>query len=330
MSRRTRIEAWFNRRWYGRRPIWWLLPLAAAFGVLVALRRALYRVRILRAVDVGVPVVVVGNLTAGGSGKTPVTLAVAAGLRDAGFTPGIVSRGYRARVNGVRVLRPGDSADAVGDEPALMADRGIAPVAIGADRVAAARALRAARPEVDVIVSDDGLQHYRLKRAVEIVVVDGRRGLGNGALLPAGPLREPRRRLRRADAVLCNGGRADGMASFRLVPGPVRRLDGSGERPLAEFRGSRVHAVAGIGDPRRFFDMLARLGVFVTPHPFPDHHRYAPEEIRFDDEHPVLMTEKDAVKCFTFAHARAWYLPVDAELPPALHESIRARLRPAE
>ncbi|MFN2300920.1 MAG: tetraacyldisaccharide 4'-kinase [Gammaproteobacteria bacterium] len=330
MSRRTRIEAWLNRRWYGARPIWWLLPFSVLFGAAVALRRALYRMRILRAVDVGVPVVVVGNLTAGGSGKTPVTLAVVAGLRSAGFTPGIVSRGYGARVPGVRVLRDGDSADAVGDEPALMAGRRTAPVAIGADRVAAAKALRAARPDVDVLVSDDGLQHYRLARTVELVVVDGRRGLGNGALQPAGPLREPRSRLNRADAVLCNGSAREGMEAFKLVPGSARRLDGAGERPLAEFRGTRVHAVAGIGDPRRFFDMLARLGVFVTPHPFPDHHRFRAQDIDFDDGAMVLMTEKDAVKCLSFAHERAWFVPVDADLPAPVHEHILARLRPTE
>lgn len=330
MSRRTRIEAWLNRRWYGARPIWWLLPLAALFGAAAALRRGLYRIGVLRQADVGVPVVVVGNLTVGGSGKTPVTLAVAAALRAAGFTPGIVSRGYGARVPGVRVLRDGDSADAVGDEPALMAARGVAPVAIGADRVAAAKALCAARPDIDVLVSDDGLQHYRLARAVELVVVDGRRGLGNGALLPAGPLREPRSRLAHVDAVLCHGAPRDRMESFTLVPRPARRLDGSDERPLAAFRGTRVHAVAGIGDPRRFFDMLARLGVFVTPHPFPDHHRFRPQDLAFDDAHPVLMTEKDAVKCLSFTHERAWFVPVDADLPATVQERILARLRPTE
>lgn len=327
MPRRARVEAWLNRRWYGRRPILVLLPLSWLYGAVVALRRALHRVGMLRSVRVGVPVIVVGNLVAGGSGKTPVTLAVAQHLRALGRTPGIVSRGYGARVPGVRVLHAEDSADAVGDEPALMAGRGVAPVAIGADRVAAARALLKAWPDIDVIVADDGLQHHRLARDLEIVVVDGRRGLGNGALLPAGPLREPKRRLQSVDVVLVHGGAFPGALPFRLVPRDARRLTGPESRSLASFRGTRVHAVAGIGDPRRLFDMLARSGIFVTPHPFPDHHRFEPHELEFGDGHPILMTEKDAVKCRLDAPADAWFVPVDAELPPAALERVAAVVR---
>ncbi len=322
MERRARLEAWLNRRWYGRRPIWWLLPLSALYLFVATARRIL-----TPRASIGVPVVVVGNLTAGGSGKTPVVLALAGALRDRGFTPGIVSRGYGARVPGIRVLRDGDSADAVGDEPALMAQRGIAPVAIGADRVRAARTLLAARPEVDVVISDDGLQHYRLARAVEVVVVDGVRAFGNGALIPAGPLRERTSRLRRTDVVLVNGADTREHTPYRVSAGDAVPLSGtSPRRPLATFRGSRVHAVAGIGDPRRFFNMLARLGIFVIPHPFPDHHRYRAGDLDFDPPLPILMTEKDAVKCSAFAGPDRWFVPIRAELPVAVVDLIQQRL----
>lgn len=326
----ARIEAWLNRRWYGDRPARFLLPLAWLYGAAVALRRAAYRVGVVRSVRVGVPVVIVGNLTAGGSGKTPVVLALAQALREEGRAPGIVSRGYGARISGVRVIQPGDSADAVGDEPALMAERRIAPVAIGADRLEAARALLAAH-EIDVIISDDGLQHLRLARDVEIVVVDGARGFGNGALLPAGPLREPAARLADIDFVLVNGRDWEGYPAFRLVPGAVRKVaDPVDTQPLHAFRGRRVHAVAGIGHPHRFFDMLARAGVFVVPHPMPDHHRFRRADITFGDDLPVLVTEKDAVKCVSIAHDGLWCVPVDAELAGGFPAEVRARLERRE
>lgn len=316
VTRRARFEAWLNRRWYdGTRPVPWLLPLSWLFAVLAATRRLAYRLHLLPSHQVGVPVVVVGNLNAGGSGKTPVVIALVAALREAGHRPGVVSRGYGARVQGVRVLRDGDSADAVGDEPALICGKGI-PVAIGKDRVTAARALQASA-KVSVIVADDGLQHYRMARDCEVVVIDGRRRLGNGALLPAGPLREPQSRLASVDLVLTSGPPVVGESVFRLVAGECYRLGGAERRPLSAFRGKRVHAVAGTGDPRRFFDMLARSGVYVTPHPFPDHHAFVPEDIAFDDDKPVLMTEKDAVKCTADADDDIWVVPVTAELEPA-------------
>ncbi len=327
MTRRDQLERWLNKRWYtAQPPTWWLLPLSWLFGLVTTIRRMLYRMYLIPRWSAGVPVVVVGNLTVGGSGKTPVVLALADALRARGEFPGIVSRGYGARVPGVRVLHAEDSADAVGDEPALMAGRGVAVVAIGADRVKAARALRRAHP-VTVILTDDGLQHYRLKRDCEVVVVDGRRSFGNGALLPAGPLREPRRRLRSVDVVLTSGKPEDGQYGFRLVPGEVKRLGSLSEtRPLASFKGQRVHAVAGIGDPRRFFDMLARLGIFVTPHPFPDHHRFVRGDLDFPGDTPILMTEKDAVKCAGIAPDHAWYVPVTAELDPGAIEKVMRRV----
>lgn len=316
-TRKAELEAWLNRRWYAGNlpPPWWLVPLSWLFGIVAALRRSAYRIGILRRRRVGAPVVVVGNINVGGSGKTPVVIAVVEALRAAGYRPGVVSRGYGARVPGVRVLREGDSADAVGDEPGLMRERGI-PVAIGADRVRAATSLIYTH-KVDVVVADDGLQHYRLARACEVAVIDGRRRFGNGALLPAGPLREPVSRLATVDVVLTSGPPVAGEFSFRLEPSDCVRLSDGEVRPLAAFRGRRVHAVAGIGDPRRFFDMLARQGVYVTPHPYPDHHRFRGNELDFDDQLPVLLTEKDAVKCRGMEPQDTWMVRVAAKIDPA-------------
>lgn len=287
--------------------------MALVFGALVWSRRALYQSGLRRATRLGVPVIVVGNLTAGGSGKTPVVAALVEHLAARGRRPGIVSRGYGARIHGIRVLHAEDSADAVGDEPALLVRRGIAPVAIGADRVGAARALLAAH-DVDVLVADDGLQHYRLARDHEIVVVDGRRGFGNGKLMPAGPLREPLSRLATVDRVLVSGKTDVPATRYEVVIGGVMPVGGGEGRDLRSFRGERVDAVAGIGDPRRFFDMLARAGVFVVPHPFPDHHRFTAADLDFSDDRPLLMTEKDAVKCAAFARPGWWFVRVDARL----------------
>lgn len=329
-TRKAELEAWLNRRWYAGNlpPPWWLLPLSWLFGFVAGLRRHLYRIGIFRSKRVGAPVVVIGNINVGGSGKTPVVIAVVEALRAAGHRPGVVSRGYGALVPGVRVLREGDSADAVGDEPGLMRERGI-PVAIGPDRVRAATGLLYTH-KVDVIVADDGLQHYRLARACEVVVIDGRRRFGNGALLPAGPLREPVSRLSSVDVVLTSGPPVAGEYGFRLIPDACVRLSDGETRPLRSFRGVRVHAVAGIGDPRRFFDMLARQGVYVTPHPLPDHHRFRGDELQFGDDLPVLVTEKDAVKCRGMAPTETWMVTVKAHLDPAAIARIIRCIRKEE
>lgn len=318
-----------QRRWYqpGAAPPWWTRPLAGAYGCATGVRRVAYRRGWLRTARVGVPVVVVGNLVAGGAGKTPLVIALVAALRGRGFRPGVVSRGYGGEARSPMLL-DGDPDPALsGDEPTLIRLRTGAPVAIGADRVATARLL--AGSGVDVIVADDGLQHYALAREVEICVVDGERRFGNGLLLPAGPLREPPSRLRRVDFVVCNGGIAGtGEVPMRLVLAPAKRLSGLGpDRPLSGFSGRRVHAVAGIGNPRRFFDALRTHGVDPVEHPFPDHRRYTPADFAFGDDAPVLMTEKDAVKCRAFAQAGWWSVPVAAELPGAFLDAVASRLR---
>jgi len=312
-----------------------LTPAAILFGAVTALRRRCYRAGWLAVVELPVPVLVVGNIGVGGTGKTPLVAGLARDLAARGWHPGVVSRGY-GRDPGAEPLLVSPDADAerVGDEPLLLARRGI-PVAVGRDRVAAARALVAAHPQCDVVIADDGLQHYRLGRAAEVVVVDAARGFGNGWLLPAGPLREPRSRLAGVTAVVWNGpvqdtGAAPARDGFRMVlePGAWRRVDGQeGELPAGAFAGRRAHAVAGIGNPARFFAQLREHGVDPIEHPFPDHHRFTAGDIAFGDELPVLMTEKDAVKCGRFADRRCWYLPVEARLPPSLVARIEEKLR---
>jgi tetraacyldisaccharide 4'-kinase len=257
-------------------------------------------------------VVVVGNLSVGGTGKTPLVCWLVGRLTDLGFKPGVVTRGYGGSSRNVRLIDSSDDPNVVGDEPVLLARRTGAPVAIGRDRPAASQLLLNAG--CDVVVSDDGLQHYALARDCEIVVVDGDRRFGNGWLLPAGPLREAKSRLSGADAVVVNGGRAllDGALSMRLEAKSALSLIGGAVKVLDEFAGRSVHAVAGIGNPERFFNLLRAHGIEVVGHPLPDHAPLRAADISFADERPVLMTEKDAVKCGGIAGPHHWYVPVTA------------------
>jgi tetraacyldisaccharide 4'-kinase len=305
------------RHWYRRGAVAWLLwPASLAFALVVAARRLLYRLRILKSVHPGVPVVVVGNISVGGSGKTPLVLWIAEFLKAHGWGPAIVSRGYRGAGGAPRAATMASEADDVGDEPVVLARRSGCPVWVGADRVQAVAALRARHREVDVVLLDDGLQHYALRRDVEIAVVDSR-GLGNGWLLPAGPLREPPRRLRAVDAVVSHGASVKGFAMELQGEVAHRMSDARDRQALPAWRGRTVHAIAGIGDPARFFRHVEGLGPAVLPHAFPDHHRFAAEELEFGDGLPVLMTEKDAVKLRGHARANWWVLPVTAKLDPA-------------
>ena len=319
------LAAALERAW--QRPPRWLavlLPLEALFALVTAVRRQLYARRWLRSYRAPCPVVVVGNVSVGGTGKTPVVIALARALQRRGLQAGIVSRGYGGAGNREpRVVQPGDDPQQVGDEPALLAAATGVPVVIGADRAAAAQCLLRNRA-VDVILSDDGLQHYALERDFEIVTMDGRRRMGNGHLLPVGPLREPARRLASVDWVLVRDG-ADARSAFTLRPVVLRALTGGEELPPAAAPSlGPVHAVAGIGNPRGFFDTLAGLGMQFEEHAFPDHHRYTPEELRRLDDRPVVMTEKDAVKCQPFAAPGHWALVVSAELPAGLVDAVAA------
>jgi tetraacyldisaccharide 4'-kinase len=307
-----------------------LLPLSWLFRAGVALRRALYRAGLLRVTALPVPVIVVGNITVGGAGKTPLVRALAAALSERGLCVGIVSRGHGGGDNAVpRPVAATDDPRAVGDEPLLLA-AGPAPVFIGRDRVAAARALLAAHPDVKAIIADDGLQHYALGRRFEIAAIDATRGFGNGRLLPAGPLREPLARLREVDAIvrLAPAERAvvspDGRESVMTYePLPwVNLVDPGAVAAPGTWPPGSVHALAGIAHPQRFFDLVRTLGVAASEHPFPDHHPFAAADLAWPGAQTILMTEKDAVKCREFADARCWYLPVRARIDPALVERV--------
>lgn len=335
-----------ERHWYRYTPLHLLLyPISLIFRLLAALRRALYRAGLLHSERLPVPVVVVGNITVGGTGKTPLTLTLAQQLIENGYRPLIVSRGHtigtqftaKQASRGIdsggdtsRAVTPDSAPAQVGDEPLLMARRGLCPVWVGRDRAAAARAGLQANPQCDVVLCDDGLQHYRLRRDVEIAVVDGARGFGNGWLLPAGPLREPVSRLRSVDAVVVNsGGTPPGQFAMRLEGALFHNLLDPGKTAAAaDFSATKNHAVAGIGNPQRYFRHLKALGMSFTPHPFPDHHPYRAEDLAFDDCDAILLTEKDAVKCAPFADARYWMLRVEARIDPALIAHILRKIAP--
>lgn len=323
---------WIHRVWYqGAAFGWVLLPLSGIFWLLLKLRALLYQCGAIRIYQAHAPVIVVGNITAGGTGKTPTVIWLVNELRSRGFTPGIVSRGYGGSKSGSSMRVDIDSAAAVvGDEPVLLARRGQCPVAVDSDRVRAAAML--VDDGVNVIVADDGLQHLRLQRDYEICVVDGERGLGNRRLLPAGPLRELPKRLDSVDQVLVNGAaELPNAISFELVAKDACRLNGSLARPLEGFRDTTVHAVAGIGNPKRFFDLLRAEGIQVIEHGFPDHAAISAEDIRFGDDFEVFMTEKDAVKLGRNLSDKYWFVPVDLSMDPLKSdlfiEQIELRLR---
>lgn len=337
------MRAWLESEWQRRGGVALvLLPLALLFAGIVRVRRALYRRRVLASWRADVPVVVVGNITVGGTGKTPLVIAIVELLRAHGWRPGVVARGY-GRVppreqdprGVVRVFPDVATPEHFGDEPVLIARRSRVPVFISPDRAAAARALLASEPEVNVVVCDDGLQHYALERDVELAVVDGEYRFGNRLPLPAGPLREPVSRLAQVDALVVNGGGDVEAPAPRRFPMRLGRerfvpLAGGEERSGAELaaalRGRRVAAVAGIGHPQRFFDHLAALGIAARGHAFPDHHAFQARDLKLPGADVVLMTEKDAVKCAAIADARMWFLRVEAILPPEFDAFLLARV----
>jgi tetraacyldisaccharide 4'-kinase len=313
-----------------------LLPLGGLFAAVAWLRRQLYRHGVLELERSDVPVIVIGNIAVGGSGKTPVVAWLVARLRAAGYRPGVVSRGYGAAQTGVAEVGPDAAPAQFGDEPVLLARLCGCPVFIGADRPAAARALRAAHPECDVLISDDGMQHYRLGRDIEIAVVD-EAVLGNRLPLPAGPLRETTGRLAAVDLVIAHGTLSPGLrrviGSVPVVPMWLAgeefvALDGSGRRGAAgDFAGRPVHAVAGIGRPERFFRQLEDLGLEVHRHPFPDHHPFSREDLAFAPGEAKILTAKDGVKCAPFATPEMWVFPVQAVIGAQAEHLILEKLQ---
>lgn len=331
---RSTPRFWRSRSDWRTLSLW---PLTWLFGAIAAVRRGLYRAGKLKVEHLPVPVIVVGNIAVGGSGKTPVVQWLVAQLRTHGYIPGVVSRGYGRSASGVALVAADDDAAEVGDEPLLLARSAACPVAVGADRAAAGRALLAAHPGCNVIVADDGMQHYRLYRDLELAVVD-QGVIGNALLLPAGPLREPLGRLASVDLVIAHGAlSAETLSAIAAVPIFSMTLEGRlllpvgpdtlrAPLPLEALIGRRVHAVAGIGRPERFFAQLEALGLQVVRHPFPDHHDFCAEDLSFGSDDPLIMTSKDAVKCCTFAPNNAWELPVAATIPDGAIDRILEKL----
>ncbi|QTF94129.1 tetraacyldisaccharide 4'-kinase [Halomonas sp. BM-2019] len=328
-------ERWLAAAYAGSPWLVALWPLEALYRVAVARRRAAFAAGRRSAWRAPVPVIVVGNLTLGGTGKSPLVAWLVRHLAAQGWRPGILSRGYGGRSQAYP-LRVDDHTPAAqcGDEPRMLADQTGVPVVADPDRPRGARRLLA--EGCDILISDDGLQHLALARDLELVVVDGARGFGNGRCLPAGPLREPLSRLASVDAVVINGAAVNGVArvapppgafAMELAPQAWRRLDSAERQPLAPlpFAGA-VHAVAGIGRPARFFETLAGLGVEAIPHPFGDHHAFRAEELAFGDGRPLVMTAKDAVKCRGLAPAEGWVLEVAAAPEPGFVAWLDERL----
>jgi tetraacyldisaccharide 4'-kinase len=300
--------------WYSRKPlVWLLLPLSGLFFLLSSIRRLFYRLGVLSSYRASIPIIIVGNISVGGTGKTPLVVWLCQFLRDQGFKPGIINRGYQGKATTwpQQVTESSDAAQ-VGDEAVLIAQRTGCPVVAGPKRIDSVKLLE--QQGCDIVISDDGLQHYALQRDIEIAVIDGERRVGNGFLLPAGPLRERVGRLRQVDLIVCNGGRAEqGEFLMQVIASDVVSVtDPAKRRPLSTFAEKRVIAVAGIGNPERFFCTLTQAGVEIVRRIFPDHHHFSAADLQTTDN-PLLMTEKDAVKCRTIAPADSWYLSVEAK-----------------
>ena len=315
--------------WYRRSKwLWLLLPLSALFYVLVILRRIAYRRRVFTATHFKPIVIVVGNITVGGTGKTPLVISLVSLLQSRGLRVGIVSRGYGGKASEwPQFVNSSSSPASVGDEAVMLAVKTGCPVVVAPDRVAAVRMLLN-KEDIDCVISDDGLQHYALGRQIEVVLFDGTRGVGNGFLLPAGPLREPLTRIREADFILANGASlpwSDYVVQARLgtvvnaATGEVRQLD--------SFKNEAVFAVAGIGNPGRFFALLSEHSISIRRMPFPDHHPFCSEDFNFlKSSSTVMLTEKDAVKCCHFMDERFWIVKIEMHLPDNFSQSFLAKV----
>lgn len=305
-------DIWYKDQFIGT----WLMPLGFVFADMVRLRKFLYRIGVLKTRRLPVPVIVVGNITVGGTGKTPLVIGLVQLLKDHGYRPGIISRGYGGQVDGLQSVTADSRAENVGDEALLIARQTASPMAVGARRVEAGKLLLQ-QADCNIIVSDDGLQHYALHRDIEIAVIDGARRFGNGYCLPAGPLREPINRLQSVDFIVVNGEKSEANEFTMHITGDTAVNLATGEQqPLSRFAGIACHALAGIGNPERFFALLASAGLVCQTYCFPDHHKFQLDDILFSENNPVLMTEKDAVKCAGFAGERHWYVPVKAVIDP--------------
>jgi tetraacyldisaccharide 4'-kinase len=320
--------------WYQRKS--WLaylfLPFSLLYILIIKFRKLLYKIGINKISTCSVPIIVVGNITVGGTGKTPFVIYLVNKLKEHGYAPGVVSRGYRSAAPQYPwVVQSDDTADICGDEPLLIYHRTACPVVIAPNRVAAVDKLLATH-KCNIIVSDDGLQHYALGRDIEVLLADGVNMFGNQFCLPAGPLREPISRLNYVDFIVVNNGVndiTDKQYQMQICVGKVYNLVAQIEVDLNDFKHTKVHAVAGIANPDKFFAMLQAHEIDVIEHPFPDHHKYIVRDLQFDDNFPVLMTEKDAVKCLQFSKNNHWCVAINAQLPETLFSKILSILNNA-
>jgi len=323
------IHEFIEDLWYGKHPLSILLaPLGWGYQLLMILRHLVYQSGIVPIQRLDIPVIVVGNIVAGGTGKTPLVIWLAEHLIEKGYRPGIVSRGYKSKVKQwPQQVRKDSNPELVGDEPVLMARRTNCPVAIAPNRHVAAEAL-IEHEQVNIIICDDGLQHYALERDIEIAVIDGVRRHGNGRCLPAGPLREPVSRLKSVDMIVCNSGAVRGEFDMEYITEQLCSVTDENKRyDIDLFRNKSIHAVAGVGNPARFFSTLRGKGVRIIEHEFPDHHQFKAEDICFDDGFPVIMTEKDAVKCTEFATEKHWFLPIHVKMTKAFEHRLTILLK---
>lgn len=319
-----------ERYWYQSNSfVWLLLPLSWLYCLIIIIRRKLYQLNIVKSYAAKVPLVVVGNIVVGGSGKTPLLISLCDYIQKNGFKPGVVSRGYGGSVTGVKQVQENDPAGLVGDEPLMIYQRTKVPVVVGADRVAAVNYLLE-NNQCDIVLSDDGLQHYRMRRDLEIAVIDSSRGFGNGFCLPAGPLRESVSRLKDVDMVVYSGvkEKVSDECFYTLKIINLKQLNGEKTGPLSSFTQTPVHAVAGIGNPARFFEQLSQNGVDVIEHVFPDHHNYQQDDFSGWDKDCIIMTEKDAVKCSQLSLSDAWVVIVEADFSDVLETQLSTDLLP--
>jgi len=315
---------WLINTWYKKHPLRWALsPISGLFRLITTLRKIAYQHGIFKQSKLAVPVLIVGNISVGGTGKTPFVIWLAKQLQLAGYKPGVISRGYGGQSEQYPIAVNANSEPTiVGDEPIIIARQASCPVVVSPKRVEAANFLLA-QHDCDIIISDDGLQHYALARDLEIVIVDSQRQFGNQYCLPAGPLREPVSRLFAVDFIVSNGHSDKQAFNMTLHPAQAINLaDPTISRPITSFQSEQLHAVAGIGNPGRFFDSLQQSKLTIIAHPFDDHHAFKSSDLNFGDDHQILMTEKDAVKCTDFAKQNMWYLPVNATVDNRLGQLI--------
>ncbi len=321
------MKIWYQKCFQARLFALLLSPFSLLYRIIIYFRRLLFRLGLKKTTYFPVPLIVVGNITVGGNGKTPLVIALVEFLKTQGFKPGLVSRGYKGKApSWPQVVEPDNHPEWYGDEPVMLVKKTDCPMVVGPDRVAAVKALLE-KYDCDVVISDDGLQHYAMGRDIEIAVIDGERRFGNGFCLPAGPLREPQTRLRGVDFTVCNGNSVyKDEYSMQLVAGDFYQLINPKNNNFVTEK--TVHAVAGIGYPKRFFQQVVAMGYTVVEHPFPDHHDYTVADFDFLKDDIVIMTEKDAVKCLSFADERFWCLPVKAVVSDVFLKEVANDLAP--